>query len=428
MAQLKLNFESLLTMSQTLEVAKGNYDQKNIFKRFHEQTADAKSPLYSGYRDQILAREGLKEAIEAAKEFRAQFSNLIVLGIGGSALGARAIFEALRERIPANDGREIRIIDNLDPLYFQRQIAGLDWKKTAVAVISKSGGTIETMAQFSWISDHMRAQNLEMKKHFIAITDPKSGALLEWAKKESVKTLFVPPTVGGRYSVFTPVGIFPLAFAGLNVEKLFDGAIAQFKEKSGIKLEETYALATRLKDFENAGYLAHVLFSYSSVLRECGAWFTQLWGESLGKIHPRGHRTGSFPMPAIGATDQHSLLQLLMEGSKKAVVSFLRIEEWPKNEFKMGQLPEALRPKLAFAEGKSFAEILNAEATATLKALSSSGRPVFQLSLEKLDESNLGAWLAYSMDLTSMMGAVHGIQPYDQPGVEAGKRILPEIL
>jgi glucose-6-phosphate isomerase len=428
MSLLKLQQDTLYTLPQTLEVAAATHDGSTILKRFREQTEEAQSPFYSGYRAQVLAGEGLNEARTLAQEFSKRFETLLVLGIGGSALGTRAIFEALKDRVPETRRREIRIIDNLDPVYFARETAGLDWKKTAVAVISKSGGTIETMAQFSWALSQMKEAGVDFRKHVVAITDPKSGVLLEWARAEKVATLFVPPAVGGRFSVFTPVGIFPLAFAGLDVEALMAGAQSQFKGSGGISRDEILKLCCRLKDYENSGYLAHVLFIYASILRECGAWFTQLWGESLGKIHPKGYRTGSFPIPAIGATDQHSILQLLIEGSKKSVVSFVRIEKWDPVGPKMPKLPKQFDSKLDFAYGKSFSEILNAEETATLQAIANEGRPVFEVTLGELNEKTLGAWLAWGMDFTSMMGAVHGVHPYDQPGVELGKRILPELL
>jgi glucose-6-phosphate isomerase len=430
MPLIKLDFANLFSSSQTLDVAESPRDIKAIQQQFQKQLNDSDYAYYSGYKTHILQSAGLHESLQLAKDFRERFETLVILGIGGSALGTRAVFEALKHVIPDSERRELRIIDNLDPIFFARESAGLDWKKTAVAVISKSGGTIETMAQFSWFLRKFQDEKLDYRKHMVAITDPSTGSLRKWVLESGVPALPVPADAGGRYSVFTPVGIFPLAFAGLDGEKFFEGARKFYQGQAGITDEETLKLARRLCDYEDAGLGVHALFLYSTVLRECGAWFVQLWGESLGKIHPLNKNAlGTFPVTCVGATDQHSILQLLMEGRLESVVGFVKIKKWAGgSEFRMQELPVAFGNSLAFAQGKSFDEILNGEARATQKALENSHRPVYGIELDNLSEESVGAWMAFTMDLTSAAGAVQGINPYDQPGVEVGKKILKELL
>ncbi len=430
MTLLKLDIETLFKRSEILDVAESPRKAQQISARFQEQTAQKDSPFFSGYRRQILSSEGLKESRQLADKLRASFDTLLVLGIGGSALGTRAILESLKHTIPAGQAKQIRIIDNLDPIFFARETAGLDWKKTAVAVISKSGGTIETMAQFAWVLKKFADEKLELKNHVVAITDPKSGVLRKWVAESKVQALEVPSDVGGRFSVFTPVGLLPLAFAGLSIEKLISGAQKQIKDQSGVTLKEIDRLAKRLCDYEDAGVTVHNLFLYSTVMRECGAWFVQLWGESLGKIHPQTKKSlGTFPITSVGATDQHSILQLLMEGRRESLVGFLKIRDWKSSDgFKMLDLPAAFGDGLSFAKGKSFEDILNGEAVATQQALEKCNRPVYSMELALLNEECIGAWMTFMMDLTSATGAVQGVNPYDQPGVEIGKKILKEIL
>jgi len=232
--------------------------------------------------------------------------------------------------------------------------------------------------------------------------------------------------VGGRFSVLTPVGVFPLAFAGVDMRALMKGAQSQFRGE-GVSTDATLELGLRLCELEKAGVAGHVLMPYASVLKDFSSWFVQLWGESLGKTAKGGRLVGPLPMAAVGATDQHSILQLLVEGPNRIVTGFVFVDDWGKKVPVMGELPKAFA-KLSFGYGKSFVEILNAEGTATRQVLSELGRPTYALRLSRLDAESLGALLAFYMDLTTAAGAAAELNPYDQPGVELGKRILPNLL
>jgi glucose-6-phosphate isomerase len=191
-------------------------------------------------------------------------------------------------------------------------------------------------------------------------------------------------------------------------------------------------LGRRLAEFEWEGFAGHVLMPYASVLKDFSAWFVQLWGESLGKETPKGNRVGSIPVPAVGATDQHSILQLLVEGPNRIITGFVSVRDWnlkTAETVKMtSSLPSAHFGKLSYAQGSSFARILDAQSKATQSVLIKRQRPTYRLELGRLDEEHLGALMGFYMDLTTATGAALEINPYDQPGVEEGKVILPSFL
>jgi glucose-6-phosphate isomerase len=385
--------------------------------------------IFSGYRRQILEAEGLKESVEKAELYRGRFKTLVVLGIGGSALGTKALLQSLSHT--RTDPRRVEVLDNLDPVEFERIWSSLNPKETFFTVISKSGGTLETMAQTSLIVARLQATGLRVEDHLLAITDPKSGVLRQWVKESHMDSLEVPSDVGGRFSVFTPVGLFPLAFAGLNVEALIKGAQRVFRGEL-IDQKQLLRLGHRLAEFEWEGFAGHVLMPYATVLKDFSAWFVQLWGESLGKETSKGSRVGSIPVAAVGATDQHSILQLLVEGPNRIITGFVSVRDWnlksAENVKMTSSLPSEHFKSLSYAEGASFARILEAQSKATQSVLIGRQRPTYRIELGRLDEEHLGALMAFYMDLTTATGTALDINPYDQPGVEEGKVILPSFL
>lgn len=397
---------------------------------FTEWTAEKPTgPIHSGYRRQILAREGLGPSKLMAQKLRERFDSMMVLGIGGSALGAKTGLSALSWRVPASERRKVLVAENLDPLDFETLWSQIRPESTCFVVISKSGGTIETIAQLSVVIERLKGAGLEVSQHVIAVTDPSKGALRAWANEEGAQTLDVPSDVGGRFSVLTPVGLLPLAFAGLDVEALVESAAKQF-EGLGLPLDSLAKVGVRLAELERAGLVGHVMMPYSTNLREFGDWFVQLWGESLGKIRPDGGAVGPIPVASLGATDQHSLLQLLVEGPRQCITGFLRVENWPSfgpRNPAVHKLPPQFA-SLSFSVGRSFGEILNAEMAATKRVLEERGRPVYEIVVDQLSAESLGALFALYMDLTTLAAAAYEVNPFDQPGVEFGKKILPEIL
>ncbi|MEO5666421.1 MAG: hypothetical protein ABIR96_00030 [Bdellovibrionota bacterium] len=402
-------------------------DFARIKERSQSWTSNPNNPdkIFSGYRRQILASEGLAESVALATELRHKFSTLVVLGIGGSALGVRAILNALSHTI--TDARRIEVLDNLDPVEFQRIFKTLDLPKTAFAIVSKAGGTLETMAQTSIVLARLKTAGLKPEDHLVAITDPSTGSLRAWVNDAALKALPVPSDVGGRFSVLTPVGLFPLAFAGLDAKALLSGAQSFIKGEIWDSSTLT-RLAQRFAEYEGEGFAGHVMMPYATILKDFSAWFVQLWGESLGKESARGQKVGSIPVAAVGATDQHSILQLLVEGPNRIITGFVTVRDWNFAEADSIQMTSALPEhfsKLGFAKGSSFGRILEAQCQATRSVLLKRQRPTYLIQIERLDEAHMGALIALYMDLTTFTGAALEVNPYNQPGVEEGKTILP---
>ena len=367
--------------------------------------------------------------------------DVLVLGIGGSALGARALLTALRK--PRwnewdDEGREffprLTILDNVDPSTVHAALARIDPRRVLVNVISKSGGTAETMAQYlvvhAWLENALGAA---AHRHLVFTTDPARGALREIAARDGVATLSIPPDVGGRYSVLSPVGLLPAALVGVDVAALLSGARrAVERAEADDLLRNPAALYAALHWAADTdlGARIDVLMPYTDRLRDFAEWYRQLWAESLGKRVDREGRevhTGPTPLAAVGATDQHSQVQLFMEGPFDKVITFAVVDDLgqdvpiPAVGEMLGSRP--LPPDLSYLAGHSLGELLRAEYEATAGALAQMGRMSCTLRLPDLSAGTVGELLMFYQIATGYAGAWYGIDPFDQPGVELGKRL-----
>jgi glucose-6-phosphate isomerase len=363
------------------------------------------------------------------------YDHVLVLGIGGSALGTKALLNALRR--PAwnewdDEGREfyprVTVLENVDPTTVAAALARIDPRRVLVNVISKSGGTAETMAQYlvvrAWLDT---ALGDAASRHLVFTTDPARGALRELAARDAIATLDVPPAVGGRFSVLSPVGLLPAALAGIDIAGLLAGARQAVERASADDLLHNpaalFAALHWVADTE-LGARVHVLMPYTDRLRELAEWYRQLWAESLGKRVDREGRTvhvGPTPVAAVGATDQHSQVQLFMEGPYDKVITFIRLEQFRDDV----PIPEApgLPADLAYLPGHSLGELLNAEYEATSAALAEMGRMNATLHLPELTPETFGELIMFFQLATGYAGVWYGIDPFDQPGVELGKRL-----
>jgi glucose-6-phosphate isomerase len=361
--------------------------------------------------------------------------HVLVLGIGGSALGTKALLTALRR--PAwnewdDEGRDffprLTVLENVDPSSVNAALRRIDPRRALVNVISKSGGTAETMAQYlvvrAWLDD---ALGPAAYRHLVFTTDPERGALRELAGREGIATLSVPPDVGGRFSVLSPVGLLPAALVGIDVEALLAGAgRALERAESDDLLQNPAALYAALHWAADAdlGARIHVLMPYSDRLREFAEWYRQLWAESLGKRTDRKGRVvnaGPTPVGAVGATDQHSQVQLFMEGPYDKVITFVALERIDE-DVRIPPRPE-LPPDLAYLPGHNLGELLRAEYEATSSALAQMGRMSCTLRFPDLSARTLGEAIMFFQIATGYAGVWYGIDPFDQPGVELGKRL-----
>jgi len=357
--------------------------------------------------------DDVRRVLDVAAGVGADVDTLVVLGIGGSALGTRALLGALGD---AAGRRRVIVADSIDPDAFGALLARIDPQRTLFNVISKSGETAETMAQFLVVRDRLLRElgAVDYKQHLVVTTDAEKGVLRQIVNDEGFRDLVVPSGVGGRFSALTAVGLFPAAIAGIDVEELLAGAA---------HMDERARAAAPLADPALA--LAGMLF----LLAATADWFCQLWAESLGKAQDLAGRTvewGQTPVRALGAADQHSQLQLYVAGPRDKVVLFARVEDHGV----VVDLPTTYQDLegVGYLGGHSLGELLNAEHQATELALAKCGRPSATFVLPAVNAFTLGQLLYLLETATVAVGALAGIDPFGQPGVEEGKRLAYGLM
>ena len=364
---------------------------------------------------QIDESIALARTISSSKKF----TDCLFLGIGGSALGPITLLNAL-EHLRTNE-MGFHFVENPDAIDWNLKISKLNPDSTLVVVVTKSGTTYETIAQFLIALEWLKPDR--WKSNIVAITDPKKGDLKTWATKNEVKTLDIAPTIGGRFSIFTPVGFFAAELAGLDSKKFLEGARLVREYCESTPAEKNVILSTYERIFNlSERHPIHVLMPYSTRLKLMGAWWVQLWGESLAK-----DSKGYTPVAAVGATDQHSLLQLLRDGPNDKITGFVNIHQVDNPAV----IPMTSHGPLSSFEqlrGQSLHKLLNVEHQAIARVLSRRPRPNWTLTIEKLDETALGSALFTFCVATSYVAERLGVNPYDQPGVEEGKLYIRELL
>jgi len=339
--------------------------------------------------------------------FDIDFEEIVVMGIGGSSLGTKTIYTLFKDKL-----KKMIFLENPDPIDIEDKIK--DIKKPLFFVISKSGKTIETLSIFKEI---IKRFNLQKEAKNLKVITDENSPLDKFAKEWEIESFHIPHNVGGRFSVLSAVGVVPLKAAGLNVKNLLNGA-KEFRD-SFFDGNEWHLIKKASFYAENyKTYPVNVMFAYSTLLADFKAWFVQLFGESLGKdgkeIMPVGH---------IGSIDQHSFLQLLMEGMGGKTITFVNIEDFGKDL----EIPDIKLSHLEatdFVNSHTFNELINKECEATLEALLSKNYPIDKITISKITEENIGNLIMYYEILTSAIGSLLGINTYNQPGVELGKQIL----
>ncbi len=380
----------------------------------------------------------LAQSVGMAKQCEGRFTDVLLLGIGGSALGPIALRTALcpPHWNQLDDKRRggfprLHVLDNVDPDTISATLARLALEKTLVLVVSKSGGTVETMAQYLIVRDAL-ARTLgeaRARAHLVFITDPEGGALRAVSRAEGIPAVDIPANVGGRFSVLSPVGLLPAALIGIDVAAMLSGAADMSDRCQTDELASnpagTFAVMQWLADMRHGRHV-HALMPYADGLRDVALWFVQLWAESLGKSRPDGVRTGPTPLPAVGATDQHSQVQLFMEGPLDKTVTFLALAGREGH----GPIPSrhAEIPELNYLGGHTLGALLDIERRATAGALAARGRLNATITLDALDAWHLGSLLYMFEMATAYAGALYGVNAFDQPGVELGKHFAYALL
>ncbi|MDO8303164.1 MAG: glucose-6-phosphate isomerase, partial [Sedimentisphaerales bacterium] len=376
------------------------------------------------------------EMVEAVKKIAAEVKgceNFVVLGIGGSALGNIALQTALNPYMYNLDaaqrkGPRLFIFDNVDPVQLG---SFLDWAgdkldKTIFNVISKSGQTAETASQLMIISD-LLAKKLGSngcKKQIIATTDPKEGTLRKIADQEGYRCLEVPQGVGGRWSVLSAVGLLSAAVCGIDIDAMMAGARDM---DARVSVEDFYKNPAAINAAINWHYYNHgkritVLMPYCYALKDLSDWFRQLWAESLGKeknLAGQIVNVGPTPVKALGATDQHSQVQLYREGPNDKLFTFLQVNKF-QSDITIGAAPKTA-PELSYLANTKMSTLLNSEKLATEYALLQSKRPCLTVGFETVDAYSVGQFIYFYEAATSLAGLLFGIDAYDQPAVELGK-------
>ncbi len=393
------------------------------------------------YRD-LPYREDLVQGVEAQTAvFKRGCENLVVLGIGGSALGNIALQTALRSPVynllpsAKRGGPRLFVIDNVDPVQFSAILDLLadQLDNTVFNVISKSGETAETASQFLIIRDMLikRLGAEKAKRQIIAVTDPRSGTMRGIVDAEGYAALPVPDGVGGRFSVLSPVGLFSAAMCGIDIRELLAGAADMDKRVQARDLRKNPAaiLAAVHWLMFNRGKKLHVMMPYACQLKDLSDWFRQLWAESLGKqksLDGKEIFTGPTPIKALGTTDQHSQVQLYREGPNDKVITFLAVENFAMDV----TIPDAppSGQDMAYLKGHTMAQLINAEREATELALVASQRPCLRVVFPRINERTVGQFIYLYEMATSIAGALLNINTYDQPAVQLGKEYTYALM
>jgi glucose-6-phosphate isomerase len=382
--------------------------------------------------------EAAEKIQKTAEDIRLKFDNFVVLGIGGSALGPIAVHQALNHlrynelQKPDRKGPRFYVEDNIDPERMSSLLDIIDVEKTVFNVITKSGSTSETMAQFLVISALLKERLGDaFAEHVIATTDSKKGNLIKIAQNLGITTFFIPEGVGGRFSELSPVGLLSAAVCGVDIRELLAGAayMDEICSEADCLKNPAYMLASLQVIAMQKGCNISVVMPYADSLKYMSDWYAQLWAESLGKKSDNNGivvNSGQTPVKALGVTDQHSQVQLYTEGPFDKVVTFLKVERF-RSEVKIphgfGDIPD-----VSFLGGHSFNELIGAEQAATEYALCKSGHMNNTLILPEVNAFTIGQLLYLFEIETAFAGELLNINAFDQPGVEEGKNAAYALL
>lgn len=386
-------------------------------------------PGFIGLLDNTEYTTDIQKWIE--EDFKGKYDHFVVLGIGGSALGNIALQKSLK---PINWNRmtkeqrkglpTIDVWDNVDPDFIASNMEVIAIEKTMFNVVSKSGTTAEAMSNYLIIREELIKRGLEPKDHFVFTTDPEKGVLNKIIAQDGIKKFVIPPSVGGRFSVLTPVGLISAAAAGIDINKLIEGAKKGREIAMNTEMGKNPGALIALHHylFGEKDMKINIMFAYSNALYFWADWYRQIWAESLGKefnIYGTKINYGLTPVKAIGPTDQHSQVQLYNDGPDDKVITFLKVNKF-NNTVKIPALHSDI-DALTYLGEKTLNELINAEQKATAYAVKNHGRPNMTVEFPEINEENVGEFIFVYEFATTLLGYIVKINPFDQPGVEDGK-------
>lgn len=363
-----------------------------------------------------------KKYIKENFELIQTINNLIIIGIGGSSLGLKAI-DTMLSHMSYRKNINLKFLEHTDPIKIEKSLKKVKLENSLFIVISKSGTTIETSSLMKYVlQKYNLLKNTKNKKHLCFITDEDSP-LHHFGNFKGLKTLTIKQNIGGRYSVLSTIGILPLMILGYKVEKILYGA-KKFSNRFFERKEEHLLKKAIFLSNNREKFHINILFSYSSVFKNFNSWYVQLWGESLGKLNSFGKKTGLTPIALIGSIDQHSFLQLIVQGIMDKTVTFLSLEQKSYTNPKIPKLNLKFLDSCNFVNGKSFALLLEQQQASTMEVMQQEGIPTDHIQINQLNEKSVGNLIIYYELLTSCVGKILDINAYNQPGVELGKKIL----
>lgn len=403
------------------------FENKLYFDNVSKQVEDEfKSKILDEYHSKkigyYILPHVMDENISKANALLKKHENLkdiVVIGIGGSSLGAKAIASMLN----VSDVR-FHFLENLDSKNIFHTLSKLDFHHSIFFIISKSGTTLETITLSKVVLGYFKLKPSMriFSEKFIIITDPHSPLEI-FARDHNVDFFNIPQNVGGRFSVFSSSAIVPLVFGGVDVKSILNGAL---KCKEDFFEKNIHHIIHKAHKYVFGGKSINVVFSYGDLFREFNAWYVQLWGESLGKIS-HGKSVGLTPVGLIGSIDQHSFLQLIMQGVRDKTVTFIKMQE-NDNDIIVNDVDFDCLSNSSITTGFSMHTLLNMQCDATMQSVLSENIITDTISIQSLDEWHIGYLMYYYELLTSMCGIMLEINTYDQPGVEVGKKILKDML
>ncbi len=353
-----------------------------------------------------------------------KLKNVAVIGIGGSSLGTRAVDTLLSHTSDRND-KKLIFLENVDPIEIENNLKNIEFDESIFIVISKSGSTVETISHLKHLIDYFKIdiKSEKFRFRFVTITDENSP-LDAFSKEFGLDSFYIPQNVGGRFSVFSAVGLLPLSLLGYDIRKLLEGA-KEIRESFFAKNEDLLVQKAHCYVTQSKRAPINVLFSYAGAFNAFNDWYVQLWGESLGKVNEIGEHCGMTPVGLIGSIDQHSFLQLLIEGPRDKTVTMIKVKDFQK-DLKIPNISLKYLEKTDFVNGITFNDLINAQCDATMQSIIKQGISVDLIEIKRVEEKSVGYLIFYYELLTSLCGHFLGINTYDQPGVELGKNILKE--
>ncbi|RAX52719.1 glucose-6-phosphate isomerase [Helicobacter sp. 16-1353] len=421
-----LKFKEYFTKSSSSKIVlPENSINKEALETLFKAICEERDSKISGFHNLPYEKKAILDSKKYIREnihLTQNIDNLIIIGIGGSSLGLKAI-DTMLSHLPYRKNINLKFLEHTDPIKIEKSLKKVRLNNSLFIVISKSGTTIETLSLMKYVlKRYDLLKNDKNKQHLCFITDINSP-LHKFGNLKHIATLTINKNIGGRYSVLSTIGILPLMILGYDVENLLLGArkfsTRFFQRKEEHLLRKAIFLSNNREKFH-----INILFSYSSVFKDFNAWYVQLWGESLGKLNSFGKKTGLTPIALIGSIDQHSFLQLIVQGVMDKTITFLSLEQKSYINPKIPNIRLKFLDSCNFVNGESFALLLQQQQISTMEVIQKEGIPTDHIEIKKLNEKSIGALIMYYEILTSCVGKILDINAYDQPGVELGKKIL----